>query len=406
METTLRLRWKWWVLLLLVIALAAAYIIWSLKRPLPKLAPQQAVTQRTAKAPAGSLAWPANGQAAVALPGSDILQTNGPQKPLPIASTAKLMTALTVLREKPLKPGEQGPLITLGPSDVALYNAYTAQGGSVVRVTAGEKISEYQMLQAIMLPSANNMADSLAIWAFGSLNNYAAEANKYADRLGLHDTHIGTDASGLSPTTTSTARDLAKLGEAAMQNPVLAQIVGQPTADGLPLVNTVKNVNFLLGTDNIIGIKTGNTEEAGGVFVGAATTTVNGKKVTLVSAVLGSPSLFAAMKDSLNLINSAQTNFKPVTLVKAGDTVGSYVVPWGSPIPVKAGSNLDVNAWAGSTVTADVSLRTVPASGGSGRAAGTVTLPESALTNGKSVSANLSGTAGKPSVWWRLLHPF
>ncbi len=190
-----------------------------------------------------------------------------------------------------------------------------------------------------------------------------------------------------------------------MQNPVLAQIVGQETAAGLPIVNNIKNVNFLLGTDNIVGIKTGNTEEAGGVFVGAATTTVNGKPVTIVTAVAGSQSLFAAMKDSLNLIRSAQTNFKPVTVVKAGSTVGSYTMPWGGSLPAVADNNLGTTAWAGSTVTANTYLKNIPANSRNDQTVGSIRISKSALTNEKSVAVKLQGTPGKPSALWRLTHP-
>jgi D-alanyl-D-alanine carboxypeptidase (penicillin-binding protein 5/6) len=405
MEKTGRLRWKRWLSLLFVVVLIAGYGAWALKRPLLQLIPGQAVAQVQAKTPASTLAWPPAGQAAVGIAGSQIMQANGAQTPLPIASTAKLITALSVLQKKPLKPGQQGPAITLTDADVALYNSYMARNGSVMRVVAGEQISEYQTLQAIMLPSANNVADSLAIWAFGSLDNYAAYANKYVAQLGLHNTHIGTDASGLAPSTTSTAQDLVKLGEAAMQNPVLAQIAGQPTATGLPIVNNIKNVNFLLGTDNIVGIKTGNTEEAGGVFVGAAKTTVNNKPVIIVTAVSASPSLFAAMKDSLNLIRSAQTNFKPVTVVNAGTVAGSYKVPWGGSIPATATGNLNTTSWAGSTVTANIYLKNISADSKAGQSAGSVRISKSALTDEKSVAVKLQGAPTKPSAWWRLTHP-
>lgn len=405
MEKTGRQRRKWWLILLLAVILTAGYGIWALRRPLPLISPLRAVSLAEVKTPAGTVAWPAAGEASVGIASSEILETHGTQTSLPIASTAKLITALSVLRQKPLAPGEQGPLITLTANDVALYSAYMAQEGSVVPVAAGEQISEYQMLQALMLPSANNMADSLAIWAFGSLNAYVAYANNYAAQLGLKMTHIGADASGFSPTTTSSAQDLVKLGKIAMQNPVLAGIVGQPTASGLPIVNNIKNVNFLLGTSNIVGIKTGNTEEAGGVFVGAARVMVNGKPVTIVTAVLGSPSLFAAMKDSLNLIESAQANFKPAMIVKAGTVVGSYKIPWGGTVMAAAAQDMDLSGWVGSTIPYNIELRPIPATVKTGHNVGNVTVKASALNNKRSVTIKLQGAPSQPSAWWRLLHP-
>jgi D-alanyl-D-alanine carboxypeptidase (penicillin-binding protein 5/6) len=193
---------RWWYLAVAIVVIAG-YLYWTLGRSLPLLQPTVNSTALQAHAPAGKLAWPTHGQSAVGIAGTHTLDMHGKEEPVPIASTAKLITALTVLQKKPLQAGEQGPIITMTDRDVALYNAASSQDGSSVKVQAGEQISEYQMLQTIMLPSANNMADSLAIWAFGSLKNYQQAANQYLQSHGLAITHVGSDASGLSPTTNS-----------------------------------------------------------------------------------------------------------------------------------------------------------------------------------------------------------
>jgi D-alanyl-D-alanine carboxypeptidase (penicillin-binding protein 5/6) len=342
----------------------------------------------------------------VGVVGTSILETHGTQKPVPMASTAKLITALVVLQKKPLKLGEQGPIITLTDSDVALYDNYKAQDGSLVKVVAGEKISEYQVLQALMLPSSNNLSDSLAIWAFGSLKAYSTAANQYLASVGLQDTRVGSDASGLSPTTTSTAHDLVKIGQLTMQNPVLAQIVGQSTASGIPVVGDIKNVNMLLGSNGIVGIKTGNSDEAGGVYTSASRATVNGKPVTIVTALASSPSLFQAMKDSIPLIKSAQANFKSINVVKNGTVIGHYDTPWGGRVNAIADDSITTQAWSGSTVTAKTQLAEMPTGSHGGQATGNIVLPKSPLTNVKSVGAKLESAPSKPSVWWRLTHPF
>ncbi len=388
---------------LLIIVLPATYSYWALQRPLPALMPASANRQITARAPAKDVAWPASGQSAVGIVGSGLVASHGAQTPAPTASTAKIITALTILKQKPVSPGQQGPLVTMTADDVALYKAYAAADGSVVRVQAGEQISEYQMLQAILIPSANNLADSLAIWAYGSLDAYAAAANSYLASLGLTGTHVGEDASGLDPSTTSTAQDLVKLGILVMQNPVLAPIVGQETATGLPLVGTVKNVNFLLGASNVVGIKTGNSDQAGGVFVSAAHATVNGQTVTVVTALVGAPSLFAAVMGSLPFIQSAETNFTPVSVVKSGSTVGQYRAAWGGNVEAIATADLKLDAWAGSSVPATVSLK--PA-GGSSQPVGTISTPATATSRSQSVPVKLQSTLPPPSIWWRLVHPF
>jgi len=387
-----------------VVLLVAVYVAWVLVRPLPSI--RASGSKITVQQSPGNLAWPGGGQAAVSVAGTNIFETHGQQTPVPIASTAKIITALVVLKQKPVALNDRGPVVTLTDRDVALYKTYAAKDGSVVPVQAGEKITEYQMLQAIMLPSANNMADSLAVWAYGSLPAYAKAADRFLADNNLRSTHIGSDASGLSPDTTSTAADLARLGKLAMANPVLAQIVGQSTAAGIPVAGTVKNVNFLLGNTGIIGVKTGNTDQAGGVFVGAAKVNVNNKPLTIVTAVAGAPSLFAAMKNSLLLIQSAQANFETVTIAKAGDEAGSYKIPWDGQITAVAAKGLDVETWRGSSVTANVKLQPIRSDAKAGQIVGGVTIPLLGTSSYRSVPVKLQESATRPSLKWRLLHPF
>ncbi len=398
-------RGKRWLYLVVAAIFLAGYLYLTLGRPLPLLVPSED-NDIQAQAPSGALNWPAAGQSAVGIVGSSTLETHGDQKPTPTASTAKLITALVVLKAKPLHPGQQGPTITLKPRDVTIYNDYISQDGSLVKVQAGEQISEYQMLQTIMLPSANNMADSLAIWAFGSLKAYSAAANQYLASQGLDSTHVGKDASGFSPGTTSTAADLVRIGELTMRDPVLSQIVGQSTASGIPIVNNIKNVNQLLGSDGIVGIKTGNTDQAGGVFVSASHVTVNGKQVTIVTALANSPSLFQAMKDSLPLIRSAQANFKPLSIVTKGLEVGQYKQPWGNSVPAVASQDITLKVWSGGRAIAKVKLHDTPASSRAGQQVGSVVVPNSAVNNQLSVPVQLQAKPSQPGIGWRLTHPF
>jgi D-alanyl-D-alanine carboxypeptidase (penicillin-binding protein 5/6) len=382
------------------------YSAFALTRPLPMLQPVERSHKFEIQTATSRLVWPNAPQSAVGITGTDTLMSHGAQTPLPTASTAKIITALTVLQKKPLRPGQQGPTITLGDKDVALYYGYLLQDGSVVSLNSGEQINEYQMLEAVMLPSANNMADSLAIWAFGSLQAYRAAATQYVAGLGLKDTHIGTDASGLSPTTTSTAHDLVVLGEAAMSDPVLAQIVGQRTADDIPVVGTVRNVNFLLGTSGIVGLKTGNSDPAGGVYVSASRTIVNDRQITIVTALVGAPDLFSAMQGSLPLITSAQTNFNPNKLLSAGAIVGRYTKPWGGSVPATVSQDVTVSSWNGTKIPAEAVLWPVSASAVAGATVGHIGASGSSFSSSQNVDVKLAEAPSKPSVWWRLSHPF
>jgi D-alanyl-D-alanine carboxypeptidase (penicillin-binding protein 5/6) len=396
-------RWLWRTLLITLIL--SGYSWWSLARPLPALQPAQATLQLPTTTPAGHFTWPAIGQAAVGIGGDDRIVSHGAQKPIAMASTAKLITALAVLHEKPLTADLSGPVLTLTANDVALYHQYAAQGGSVVRVAAGEQISEYQVLQAMMLPSSNNLSDSLAIWAFGSLSNYATYANKYLAQLGLKHTHVGSDASGLSASSTTTATDLVRLGQIVMEQPVLKQIVAQPNAD-LPVAGTIRNVNQLLGRQDIVGIKTGNNDEDPGVFLGAATATIGNHQATVITALLGSTSLWVAMHDSLALIASAQNNFATIQALASGSAVGNYRLPWGGSISAVLPTGLKVTVWSGEKVQATVHLQPISVKAHAGQQVGRIDVSASLVSNKQTLPAQLSATPSQPSTWWRLTHPF
>lgn len=396
-------RWPKYFIVLIV--LLSGYSAWCLLKPLPVIKPVDNVSLLNIKTSPAGLAWPAKGQASISTIGDSKFATNG-TKPFPTASTAKLVTALTVLNNKPLKAGETGPEMTITANDVAIYQAYAAKDGSVVKVVEGEKLNLKQMLDALMLPSSNNIADSMAIWTFGSLDKYSTAANAYLRQNGINNTTIGADASGLSATTTSTAEDLVKIGKLAMQNPALAQTVGQTTVNDFPVVGTIKNVNFLLGSNGIVGVKTGNSDEAGGAFVGAKQFKVNGKDVTVVSAVVGAPDLSSAMSQSLTLLNSYQQNFETVKVIEPGRVVGKYNVPWGQPISAVSAGSLSVSYPKSGTFNALVTLKNQQAGASKNSKAGSITIKSSAYSNPEAVNAVLASSIPQPSLSWRLTHPF
>jgi D-alanyl-D-alanine carboxypeptidase (penicillin-binding protein 5/6) len=343
-----------------------------------------------------TLTWPTDGQAAVGVLGEGVLATSGTQNARPIASVAKVMLALAVLKKHPLAVGQQGPMLTITSADVELYNTYTAQDGTGLRVEVGEQISEYQALQATLLPSANNAADMLAIWAYGSLSAYHTAANQLAASIGMKQSHFAGDASGFSAETVSTPEDLVIMGEAALQNPVIKEIVAQPTAD-LPIVGTVSNVNWLLGRYGIIGIKTGNTDAAGGVFLTAATRTLaNNQQITVVAAVVAAPTLQAAMISAQKLLISVYAGYKSVTVVHKGDILARYHVPWQGATVAVASQDITVFAWAGSSPRVTVLAQPLI----SPKTAGTVV--GSARVGDQSSPLVLSDAVQPASTRWRI----
>ena len=241
-------------------------------------------TQTEQKTPV-LLPWPAYGQAAYGVADKQIIAVSSDQnKAVPIASLAKVITALAVLKAKPLAPGSQGPAITLTQADVDIFSSYVSKNGTVIPVEAGENISELQALQAMLMPSANNIADSLVIWAFGSVQAYSTYANNMLKELGIHHTTI-TDASGFSPSTVSTAQDMVAVGALYMKNPILQAIARQDEAD-VPLAGKIPNYNTLINKDGLMGIKVGDTDEAGRCFMLANIRTSGGTASTSVTVVL------------------------------------------------------------------------------------------------------------------------
>ena len=211
-----------------------------------------------------SVAWPAQGSAAVAVGGGQI-RRSGPDRPVPIASLAKVMTALVVLRSRPISADEPGFTITITSDDVVDTERRRADGESVVAVADGEELTERQALQALLLPSANNIAMALARAVSGTVDAFVDEMNSEARRLAMTST-VYTDPSGYDPGTVSTARDQLLLARAAMRIDAFAEIVAEPAAI-IPQAGVVHNTDGLLGQDGFVGVKTGSDSAAGGCFM-------------------------------------------------------------------------------------------------------------------------------------------
>ncbi|HET9591908.1 MAG TPA: hypothetical protein VFP17_03240, partial [Solirubrobacterales bacterium] len=231
------------------------------------------------------LAWPGEGEAAVAVEGIGGLGASGGGEPAPIASLAKVMTAYLVLEDHPLGPGDEGFGIEIDSADVEETQQRIASGQSVVAVEAGEVLSERQALEALLLPSANNVAALLAIHEAGSVEAFVAEMNEAAAELGMRRTRY-TDPSGFDDATVSTAADQLKIGRAAMADPTFADIVAMPST-WLPVAGEVSNYNQLVGREGFVGIKTGSDEAAGGCLLFAKEIEIGGRSLTVLGAVLG-----------------------------------------------------------------------------------------------------------------------
>ncbi|MEU9335598.1 D-alanyl-D-alanine carboxypeptidase [Streptomyces sp. NPDC048290] len=216
-----------------------------------------------------SLPWPEEGQASVVDTVSGRSGSSGAQRPVPIASVAKVMTAHVILSGRPLAEGESGPLVTV---DRRAQDESFSGSESTVIVHAGQRFSQRQLLEMLLLPSGNNIARLLARWDAGGEAAFTAKMNRAAADLGMTRTTY-TGASGIEPTTTSTSDDQLRLARAVMRDPVFREIVGTREVTVGQGVGTIANTNRLLGTNGVVGVKTGSSTPAGGALMWAATAT-------------------------------------------------------------------------------------------------------------------------------------
>ncbi|MGW1897778.1 D-alanyl-D-alanine carboxypeptidase [Streptomyces hirsutus] len=347
LRTTLR-RVKVWTPLvaLLVIVFAVVQNMRALPTPTLELTAEDTFTFDGGKV---DIPWPAAGQAALDVQGIGTFGSSGEQKPLPIASVAKVMTTYLILREHPLKSGAKGPMIEI---DDAAEKQSDAGQESTVDVTAGDKISQREALEAVLIASANNVARLVARWDAGSEEAFVEKMNKAAEDLGMTNTTY-TDPSGLNNTTVSTAVDQVKLARAAMEQPAFREIAAMMSYDDYKGVNH-SNWNQLVGHNNVVGIKTGTTTSALGNLVFAAKKDVDGETRTIVGAVVRQPAggadntiLAGALSAGDRLIRAAQDALESTTVLKKGTVVGYVDDGLGGRTPVALTEDVRAAGWAG-----------------------------------------------------------
>jgi len=361
---------------------------------------------RVGKVPgAPGLPWPKDGAAELIVPGVGTFGPVGTKSPVPIASITKLMTVLVLLHDHPLSLGEPGPTITITPEDMRLYQADIANSDSLVRIADGEHLSEYQALEAMLVPSADDIAQVVAIWDAGSEKAFAAKMNALAKADGLNGCHF-VDPSGVSSGSVCTVNDVVKLGELAMKSPVVRHIVAMPSVVLPDNPKPAPTYNFVLNDHGIVGIKTGSDGAAGGCFVFAADMDVNGRPELVYGAVLGQVSktsdLDKALFDAVDLIKALPAELKPVSVVHAGTTVGEIHTAWGETVPVATAAGLTALAPPGSPVHWTMHLDHITASTKlrSGERVGTLDVDLGGTVH--PIPLDAEGTLSPPSMHWKL----
>src|SRR6185312_1649458 len=205
------------------------------------------------------------------------------QHPAPIASLAKVMTAYVTLERYPLEDQQGGFTITVTAADAQAAAEDASRNQSTVAVRAGEQLTERELLEALLVPSGNNIASMLAAAVAGSEARFVAEMNAEAQSLAMNRTTY-TDPSGFDPRTVSTAADQLRVFGRAMRFAVFRRIVSMAGVT-LPVAGTLRNFNPLV-REGYAG-KTGSDSAAGGCLAFFTHVTVGAQRLTAAGVVMG-----------------------------------------------------------------------------------------------------------------------
>lgn len=235
---------------------------------------------------------------------------------LPMASTTKIMTALTALTV-----AAPETIIKVAPEAVGVE-------GSSVYLTEGEELTLSDLLCALLLQSANDAAAAIAIGLGGSIAGFADLMNAEAAKLGLTDTHF-VNPHGLDDDAHyTTARELATVTRAALELPLLRRLVGTikatiPHGDDAEARLLVNHNRLLRTYAGAIGVKTGYTKRSGRCLVSAA----ERDGVTLIAVTLNDPDDW---RDHEALLDYGFSCYRSVTLCRAGDAADALAVTGGT----------------------------------------------------------------------------
>lgn len=351
---------KWWGSTLAILAIIAGYVCYCLVRPLQIGAAKIQLPELTS----GELSATGLGLRRAAIgyinPEDNAIQCRALgdgeayTTPIATASLAKMITVQVVLDKYPLKAGESGPTITMTNDDENRYWWAVNNGGSNARVVAGEQITERQLLEGILLVSANNMADSLAIWAFGSIDGYHQAARQWLNKNNLVNTIVGGDASGFSSETKSTPTDLCKIMLLATKQPALVEILSANTAT-LPTGEVLQSTNRLLGQNGIFAGKTGYTDEAGRGLMVASHQQIGNVQLTTAAVSLSNDSYDAAF-DTTNQLVLALVNDLQIYSISKGEPIGKISSLWGSQTDLSVNHTVVIPYWSDQPPTIKLSI--------------------------------------------------
>lgn len=379
---------------LVVGAYSATTLLWPLHAVPPTV---EGVQVDPIAAPPAALTWPGTGSASVSVAGIDGVIASAADV-VPIASITKLVTALVVLDQMPLAVGEQGPEFRFTSRDRAAYWGYRDNGESALDVPVGGSLTEYQMLEGMLIGSANNYADRLAgnLWPTDAV--FADAASTWLTAHGVTGVTV-VDPTGFDARNAASPEALIALAKIAMAHPVVAEIVAKPAVE-LPGAGLVTNTNPLLADPGVVGIKTGTL--ASWNLLSAKDIVVGEETVRVYSAVLGQPDDAARLAVARGLYEEVELGLQPVPSVTEGTVSGRVTTEWGEEVAIVTASDASVILWNGGSGTIETAFALGDARE-KGADVGTLSLrgPLDSTETPLTLAADIE----PPSAWWRLTHP-
>ena len=339
-----------------LVLFVAALAVVNYLRPIPAATASTSLpASQVIPGTAPQMPWPSRGEAAIGVQGLGLLASSGNEQAIPAASVTKVMTALLVLEDSKLQPDQTGPVLTMSDTDLQSYQNDLRGEQSVVPVQVGEQLTLLQVLEGMLIPSANNLAETAARWDAGSVDAFVTKMNNRATALHLTHTKFA-DVSGASASSMSTPSDLVSLGMVAMQNPVFSRIVAMQQVD-LPVAGTRYNVNAALAQDGIVGIKTGSGLNTGANFLFAANASVDGHTIVVYGCVMGQATLAAAFSAGRQLVRSMSAALHVRRVIERNQTVGTLTTAWGEQSDIVSLFDVDLVEWPGMVLRQHMAVR-------------------------------------------------
>ena len=382
------------IIALLIGAYSATTLLWPLHAIPPTVQGEQ--VDPIAAAPA-ALTWPGSGSASVAVEGIAPTVASAADA-VPMASITKVVTALVVLDEMPLAVGEQGPDFRFTARDSDAYWDYLSNNESALDVPVGGTLSQYQLLEGMLMGSAGNYADRLAgnLWPTDAV--YARAANSWLAAHGLPGITV-VEPTGIDARNTASPEALIALAKRALANPVIAEIVAKPSVE-LPGAGLVTNTNGLLADPGVVGIKTGSLDAWN--LLSAKDIVVGDTTVRTYAAVLGQPDDATRLAASRTLYSELEAALQPLPSVTKGTVAGHVTTVWGENVAIVTDDDAKVILW-----NAGVGAVTTTFSLGDAREKGADvgTLAVSGPLDSTTTTLELAADIEPPTAWWRLTHP-